>query len=156
MPHIHEQIDFTVEVFIVHANKVLLRKHDKYGIWLSIGGHIELDEDPVEAALREVKEEVGLTASLVGTPPPHFKERKGYKELMSPRYITRHPIGDAGHEHVVFSYFATSDSDMVVPEKETDEWRWFTKEELQAEGETLGIGEDIMFYASTALDELST
>ena len=60
MPHIHNKIDFTVEVFIVYDNKVLLRKHDKYGMWLSVGGHIELDEDSNQAALREVKEEVGL------------------------------------------------------------------------------------------------
>lgn len=54
MAHIHEKIDFTVEVFVVFQNKVLLRKHDKYKIWLSVGGHIELDEDPNQAALREV------------------------------------------------------------------------------------------------------
>ncbi|MFK5282779.1 NUDIX domain-containing protein, partial [Lacticaseibacillus paracasei] len=60
MAHIHEKIDFTVEVFIVHKDKVLLRMHDKFKFWLSIGGHIELDEDPIQAAYREVKEEVGL------------------------------------------------------------------------------------------------
>jgi len=54
MPHIHDKIDFTVEVFIVHNNKVLLRKHDKYKIWLSVGGHIELNEDPNQAAIRDV------------------------------------------------------------------------------------------------------
>ena len=64
MPHIHEKMDFTVETFIVHKNKVLLRKHDKLKIWMSVGGHVELDEDPVEAALREVKEEVGLDITL--------------------------------------------------------------------------------------------
>lgn len=46
MPHIHEKIDFTVEVFIVHENKVLFRMHDKFKKWMSAGGHIELDEDP--------------------------------------------------------------------------------------------------------------
>jgi len=35
--------------------KVQLRKHDKYNIWLSVGGHIEPDEDPNQAAIREVK-----------------------------------------------------------------------------------------------------
>ena len=68
MPHIHEKIDFTVEVFIVHKDKVLLRMHDKYKKWMSVGGHIELHEDPVEAAHREVKEEVGLDIELVGNP----------------------------------------------------------------------------------------
>ncbi len=36
MPHIHEKIDFTAEVFIVNSDKVLLRKHDKYKFWLSV------------------------------------------------------------------------------------------------------------------------
>ncbi len=66
MPHIHEKIDFTAEVFIVHKDRVLLRMHDKFKIWLSVGGHVELDEDPIEAAVREVKEEVGLDVTIVG------------------------------------------------------------------------------------------
>ena len=66
MPHIHEKIDFTVEVFIVHKDRVLLRMHDKFKKWMSVGGHIELDEDPEEAARREVKEEVGLEIELIG------------------------------------------------------------------------------------------
>jgi len=53
MSHIHEKIDFTVEVFIVYKNKVLLRMHDKHHRWLSVGGHIELDEDPIQAAMRD-------------------------------------------------------------------------------------------------------
>ena len=65
MPHIHEKIDFTVEVFIVYKNKVLLRMHDKVKKWLGPGGHIELHEDPWKP-LREVKEEVGLTVELIG------------------------------------------------------------------------------------------
>ena len=67
MAHIHEKIYFTVEVFVVYGNKVLLRKHDKYGIWLSVGGHIELDEDPNQAALREVREEVGRIVQASGS-----------------------------------------------------------------------------------------
>lgn len=46
MPHIHEKIDFTVEVFIVYNNKVLLRKHDKYGIWLSVDGPMIMTNVP--------------------------------------------------------------------------------------------------------------
>ena len=60
MPHVHEKIDFTASVFIVNGDAVLLGKHEKFHRWLQPGGHIELDEDPNEAALREVKEETGL------------------------------------------------------------------------------------------------
>jgi 8-oxo-dGTP pyrophosphatase MutT (NUDIX family) len=59
MAHIHEKIDFTVDVFVVYRNKVLLRMHEKYHQWLAVGGHVELDEDPNQAALREVLEELG-------------------------------------------------------------------------------------------------
>ena len=82
MPHIHEKVDFTVEVFIVHNGKVLLRKHDKYKIWLSVGGHIELDEDPNQAAIREVKEEVGLDVKLFGTAPSFGAQGIEYRELI--------------------------------------------------------------------------
>jgi 8-oxo-dGTP pyrophosphatase MutT (NUDIX family) len=60
----NRSIDVTVEVFVVFRNRVLLRKHEKYGIWLSVGGHIEPDEDPNQAAVREVREEAGLEIAL--------------------------------------------------------------------------------------------
>ncbi len=41
MPHIHDKIDFTVDVFIVYENKVLLIFHKKHNMWLQVGGHIE-------------------------------------------------------------------------------------------------------------------
>lgn len=44
MAHIHEKIDFVADVFIVYKDKVFLRMHDKLHVWLSVGGHIELDE----------------------------------------------------------------------------------------------------------------
>ncbi len=88
MPHIHEKIDFTVEVFIVFENKVLLRKHDKYKKWLSVGGHIELNEDPIQAALREVKEEVGLDVEIFGK--AQNLDEANYQELIPPRFLNRH------------------------------------------------------------------
>lgn len=66
MPHIHEKIDFTVSLFIVQDGKVLVIHHKKLGQWLPIGGHIELDEDPEQAAYREAREESGLEIELIG------------------------------------------------------------------------------------------
>lgn len=154
MPHIHTtpgQIDHVVEVLIVYKNKVLLRKHDKYKIWLSVGGHIELDEDPNQAALREVKEEVGLEVTLF-TPQsmPDFAE-EGYEELIPPLFLNRHRISPT-HEHVAYTYLATTDSDNVIPENPEDEWHWFTKNELEAaSGE---IKDSIRHYALSALEVL--
>jgi 8-oxo-dGTP pyrophosphatase MutT (NUDIX family) len=150
MPHIHEKVDFTVEVFIVYKNKVLLRKHDKYKIWLGVGGHIELDEDPNQAAIREVKEEVGLDTTLLDTRV--FKETsQGNIQLIPPISMNRHPINSA-HEHISLVYFGTTSSDRLILEKENDECAWLTKEELE---KMKDVRSDIKFYALKALEELS-
>ncbi|MBS3152506.1 NUDIX domain-containing protein [Candidatus Woesearchaeota archaeon] len=150
MPHIHDKIDFTVEVFIVYNNKVLLRKHDKYKMWLSVGGHIELDEDPNQAAIREVKEEVGLNVKLSGV-SKSFKDKNEYYELIPPKFLNRHRI-NKDHEHITLVYFAASDTDKLsLSDKElSEECKWFTKEEL----ELYDIKESIKFYALQALEEL--
>ena len=70
MAHIHEKIDFTVAIFVVHDAKVLIIHHRKLDKWLPLGGHIELDEDPEQAALREAREESGLDVELLGERPP--------------------------------------------------------------------------------------
>lgn len=152
MSHIHEKIDFTVEVFVVYKNTVLLRKHDKYKIWLSIGGHVELDEDPNQAAIREVKEEVGLDVKIAGS-VLNFNEIENYKELIPPKFLNRHRINDA-HEHVTMIYFATADSDKIVQgdHEVSEDLRWFTSEEL--DDLAYGIRDNIKYYAKEALKEL--
>jgi 8-oxo-dGTP pyrophosphatase MutT (NUDIX family) len=151
MPHINEKVDFTVEVFVVHKNKVLLRKHDKYKLWLSVGGHIEPGEDPNEAAIREVKEEVGLHVRLGHKRP--LSEHNDFRELVPPRFMNRHRI-NAGHEHVTLVFFAIADSDKLrLSETElSDACRWFTREEV--EDPKFQIEDHIKIYAKSALDDL--
>jgi len=148
MPHIHEKIDFTVEVFVVYNKKVLLRKHDKYGIWLSVGGHIELDEDPNEAAKREVQEEVGLAIQLYDT--REYLGDEDITQLVSPVAMNRHSITET-HERVTLVYFARSAADAVIPENDADEWMWCTREDIDMLDNLRG---DIAFYAKKALTVL--
>ena len=55
----------TVSGFVVHEGRVALHWHRKLGIWLPAGGHIEPNEDPVEAVLREVREEFAVEAEVL-------------------------------------------------------------------------------------------
>ncbi|MFH0949458.1 MAG: NUDIX domain-containing protein [Candidatus Aenigmatarchaeota archaeon] len=153
MTHIHDKIDFTVEVFVVYDNKVLLRKHDKYGIWLGVGGHIELDEDSNQAALREVKEEVGLDVKLYPDDSYSLAKRDGYQELIPPQFMNRHRINDS-HEHVTLVYFARAKTDkLTLPETEKcDGCRWFTRKEL--DNPQYQLNDDIKMYARSALEKL--
>lgn len=151
MPHIHEKIDFCVEVFVVYKNKVLLRMHDKHKIWLSIGGHIELDENPIQTAIREAKEEVGLNVKIVDL-RYILDDEPDYKHLIPPRYLDSHYVNGT-HKHIVFVYFAISDTDVTSDSKmehERAETRWLTKEELV----TMNLRPNVLFYATEALKEL--
>ena len=103
MAHIHEKIDFTVAIFVVHDGKVLLIHHRKLDKWLPLGGHIELAEDPEQAALREAKEESGLDVELLGERPPTTSP--GTRALIAPRFLDIHRITDT-HEHIGMIYWA--------------------------------------------------
>lgn len=130
MGHIHELIDWTVSVYIVCDNKVLLRIHEKYGFYAPPGGHIELNEDPIEAAVRECKEEVGLDVTVY-QPQQLFQsqDEPDARELIPPPLMNIHWIGDT-HQHIDLNYFARATSQSVVPENENDVWVWLSASEL--------------------------
>jgi 8-oxo-dGTP pyrophosphatase MutT (NUDIX family) len=112
MAHIHEKIDFTVAIFVVHDDKILLIHHRKLDKWLPLGGHIELDEDPEQAALREAKEESGLDVELLGERPP--TTGPGTRALIAPRFLDIHRINET-HEHISMIYWARPKSGGAHP-----------------------------------------
>ncbi len=118
-----------------------------------MGGHIELNEDPNQAAVREVKEEVGLDIKLAGMTTP-FK-LKDYTELIPPKFLYRSPINDT-HEHVTMVYFATSESNQTTEsdDEKSNGLHWFTNGEL--DDPKWEVKDDIKHYAKAALQELGT
>ena len=150
MPHIHNLIDFTVDVFIVHNKKVLLIFHRKHNMWLQIGGHIELNEDPDEALFREVKEECGLEIEIIGKKEPHI-EVKGTKFLYAPAFMNIHDINET-HKHIGLVYFAKAKSNkFVLNEREHSGIRWFSKDDLNRS--EFGLNEAVKFYAKEAFNQ---
>ena len=126
--HIHEKIDFTVAIFVVHAGKVLLIHHRNLDRWLPLGGHIELDEDPEQAAVREAKEESGLDVELLGERPPTTEP--GTRALIAPRYLDIHRINPT-HEHIGLIYWARPKGGTVtLAPAEHHAIRWCAGEDL--------------------------
>ena len=156
MAHIHEKIDFTASVYIVHDNKVLLHMHKKLGKWLPPGGHIELDEDPNQAALREAKEEPGLDVELIGNPraqDERWSDRGA--DLIPPKFLNRHYFDETKtHEHIDCVYFGRIIGGEIRPEEGGGEVRWFTAEEIRANADGLLAG--VRSYAYIALEELAS
>jgi 8-oxo-dGTP pyrophosphatase MutT (NUDIX family) len=103
---------FTVAVFVVWEGKVLLHRHRKLGMWLPPGGHIEENELPDEAAVREVWEETGVRVELVG-------ERR--EDITDPAQLHR-PAGvqleniEPGHQHIDLIYFAKASGSAEIRE----------------------------------------
>ena len=56
---------FTVTGFVCEGDRTLLHWHKKLQLWLPPGGHVDPNEDPVQAVLREVLEETGIVAEVV-------------------------------------------------------------------------------------------
>ncbi|WP_344651515.1 NUDIX domain-containing protein [Cryptosporangium japonicum] len=89
--------------------------HPRLGVWIPPGGHVEPDETPAEAALREVAEETGLTATLL--PPHHERYPDGYphRPVSPPWWTVEIPVGpdrhtDADHVHVDHQFVALAAS----------------------------------------------
>jgi 8-oxo-dGTP pyrophosphatase MutT (NUDIX family) len=150
MAHIHEKIDFAVAILVVKNGRVLMILHRNLGKWLPLGGHVELDEEPEIAALREAKEESGLEVELVGERPP--TTGPGVRALITPRFMDIHRITDT-HEHVGLVYFARpKGGDLALAEEEHHDIRWVSAEELdQLEPP---ISPSVRWYCLKAIEEL--
>ncbi|HEY9509326.1 MAG TPA: NUDIX domain-containing protein [Verrucomicrobiae bacterium] len=151
MPHIHEKIDFTVAIFVVQDAKILLIHHRKLDKWLPLGGHIELDEDPEQAALREAKEESGFEVELLGERPPTTSP--GTRALIAPRFLDIHRISDT-HEHIGLIYWARpKNGALALATEEHHDIRWCSGEELDRLQPPMS--DAVKWYCRKALEEIS-
>lgn len=152
MAHIHEKIDFTVAIFVVAEDRVLMVHHRKLEKWLPLGGHIELDEDPEVAAVREALEESGLEVELVGERPP--TTGPGTRALIAPRFLDIHRINET-HEHIGMIYWARPKrGDLVLAMEEHHDIRWCSAADL--DGLLPEVSGAVRWYALKALEELRT
>ena len=161
MAHIHEKIDFTVAIFVVHDGKILLIHHRQLNHWLPLGGHIELDEDPEQAALREAKEESGLEVELLGERPP--TTGPGTRALIAPRFLDIHRI-TATHEHIGMIYWARPKNDgahgvtrpalLALAADEHHDIRWCSAEELDRLQPLMS--DAVKWYCRAAIREISS
>jgi len=150
MAHIHEKIDFTVVIFVVRGGKILLIHHRGLDKWLPLGGHIELDEDPEIAALREAREESGLDVELLGERPP--TSEPGTRALIAPRFLDIHRITDT-HKHIGMMYWARPRQGSVkLAGEEHHDIRWCASAEL--DGLQPAMSNAVKWYCRKALEEI--
>ncbi len=121
--------DLTVGSCIFHENLVLLILHKKLNMWLPVGGHIEKDETPDDAIIREAKEETNLDISLLHIPTiPQIGNV--IRHLATPFYVNIHNVGT--HNHVGFYYISyVKDTSLLnINKDEVLDAKWFTQQEV--------------------------
>src|SRR3712207_5620193 len=128
---------FTVAVFVVWEGKVLLHLHRKLGLWLPPGGHIERNELPDEAAVREVWEETGVRVELVGERREDITDPV---QLHRPAGVQLENIGP-GHQHIDLIYFAQAlGSAELHDEFAGDQVGWYGPEDWDGMRVTAEVG----------------
>lgn len=128
---------FTATVYIVNDGETALHEHERHDISLPPGGHVDRDEIPHEAGLREVREETGLDATLLDETQP--VDSPAGRTLPRPRYQMLYDIniheGQVGHQHIDLIYYATVPIQHIAPEtgeESEDSWRWYSADALRA------------------------
>ncbi len=131
-------------VFVVHDGRVLLHLHRKLEMWLPPGGHIEKDELPDNAAVREVFEETGLEVELAGDRREDIEDPV---QLHRPAGIQLEHIGP-GHEHIDLIYFARPTGSVEISaEFEKDKVGWYSPEDWNS----LGVNAEVRGWCERAL-----
>jgi len=142
-----------VLLFNKERNKVLLLKHRKLGVWIYPGGHLQPDEDPLECAIRETREETGTTFHVVSSTNIEISG-DGTVSLPQPLIIMKEivPYAEGAHEHFDVIYLGVADEDYYITNQESVDSGWFTKEEI-AELETFGNVKDIIRYGFEVINQ---
>ncbi len=146
-------IDFVAVAFVIHQDQVLLIHHIKSDMWLPLGGHIEKDEDPIQALYREIEEESGLAQpdlTILSTKPNIDSTRT--KALYQPNYLDIHKISQ-NHKHVGLIYFLTSSTPKItLNQAEHHQIGWFNQKQLK----NLPLTPEISFYSIQAINHART
>jgi 8-oxo-dGTP pyrophosphatase MutT (NUDIX family) len=93
--------------------RIGLIDHPRFGRLMLPGGHIEAEESPEQAALREVREETGLAARLVSPPVPPLPAGYQPPRVTAPWWIVEYQVPSDGHVtvphvHIDYLYVAVA------------------------------------------------
>lgn len=119
---------FCASAFVINPKdkKILLVKHSDYDKWLQPGGHIELDETPEEAAIREVYEETGIKITLLGERFPREDDLIRPLGIQCNRKIDGNRFVD-----IIYAGIPNNPDAKLKINDESTEINWFSRNELE-------------------------
>ncbi|OLS28438.1 MAG: RNA pyrophosphohydrolase [Candidatus Heimdallarchaeota archaeon LC_2] len=144
---------FTATTYLLDttSKSTLLHWHKKIQTWLPPGGHIEQNENPEEAARREIQEETGIV-NIEFIPNQKDKPKRIDNRsilLNLPHFLLEEEI-EFNHYHLDWIFFAWVIRESEELEYNETKFKWFRIEELKSENE---IFENVKFLALKGLKE---
>ena len=132
---------FTVTGFVSIDGRTALHWHPRLDMWLPPGGHIEADEDPLQAVLREVREETGLDVDVLATAPVFAYAQP--PQLPAPAAMAIYDIPrdgslDEPHQHIDLVYFTRPRGGAAALPQDDDCWLWVEAAALRGSGPLTG------------------
>ncbi len=113
---------FTGSCWILNSDssKTLLTHHKKLNIWIPTGGHLEENESPLDASIRESFEETGLKLELLDDKPIYLDIHN------IPQYK-----GILKHKHFDFTYlFRYIGNEDYIISSESHDLKWIKLENI--------------------------
>lgn len=132
---------YTSSIFIFHKFetgwKLLFVHHKKFDRWMIPGGHVESNENPIEAVKREAYEETSIRPKLISFLHRKFEETDS-TWLLPPEYFFEQRIperkGEEEHFHLDCAYVSLSQDDGIKhQERESNGIKWFSEDEIREE-----------------------
>ena len=117
--------------YIYNKGKILFHMHKKYKSWFPVGGHVEENEFPHEALIREVKEETGFDIKIKQNEFADNIDLGTVERVPLPFCTCREGIGSQ-EEFFDFIFIAYTDETEPNPQKgESKIFKWFNESEIE-------------------------
>ena len=118
--------------YLIKDDKALLVHHKKFDKWTPPGGHIEEDETPNQALIREWKEELNLDIDILPAYESAFSGDTNATPIPMPFHIDLEKEGfDVPHLGYFFYVKLLDENHIIsIQESEIHNAKWFSKEDL--------------------------
>ena len=118
--------------YLVKDNKVLLVHHKGFDKWVPSGGHLEENETPDQAVIREWKEETNLDVEIIPAHENAFAGDDNATPIPMPFHIDLEREGFTVPHLGHFFYVKLLDEKQIISisKDELFNYGWFSKEDL--------------------------